>query len=247
MSRAARLELIRDLRERLSRIERPRPPERGAIFSTGLEALDPLLPRQGLEWGTLVEWLSDGAGAGAATLALAITSGILRQRDSLVVIDGQREFYPPAAAGLGIPLERTVLVRPQSARDALWAWEQSLLSGAVAVVLGWIAELNERAFRKLQLAAETGGSLGFLLRPATCRAESSWAEARLLVHALPTDGLEIRPTVPSSGRRWRVELLYGRGGAGGKAIELELSDEAGPVPLVSRLAHPTSAACQARA
>jgi hypothetical protein len=103
-----------------------------------------------------------------------------------VVIDGRRDFYPPAAAALGIPLEQTVVVRPAKARDALWAWEQSLRSGAVAVALGWVETLNDRAFRRLQLAAETGGSLGFLLRPASCRAAPSWAEVRLLVRALPT-------------------------------------------------------------
>src|SRR5207249_1094082 len=99
----------------------------------------------------------------------------LQTGDYLVVLDSKREFYPPAAAGLGVPLERTILVQPASASDALWALEQALRCRAVAVALAWIDALHDRAFRRLQLAAEAGGSLGFLLRPAACRAEPSWA------------------------------------------------------------------------
>ena len=106
---------------------------------------------------------------------------VLRQEGAFVVVDSRREFYPPAAAALGVPLERTVIVQPRNHADALWALEQSLRSGAAAVVLGWIGALPNAAFRRLQLAAETGGSLGFLLRPIGCRAQPSWAEMRLLV------------------------------------------------------------------
>lgn len=253
MSRASRLELLRELKERLRQIERPRPSV-GAILSTGVAALDGLLPRKGLEWGTLIEWLSAGE-SGVMALTLAIAARVLQENDVLAVIDGPGEFYPPAAAGLGVALERLVLVRPRNERDALWAWEQSLRSGATAIVLGWLDALNDHAFRKLQLAAETGGSLAFLLRPASRRDEPSWAEARFLVGSRTqarsaSKGNDRPPLLALRARRLRVELLYARGGAGGGIIELEMNDEtdeAGLVPVVSRLADPAAASRQARA
>ena len=258
MTSLARAELLSELKDRIRQIERSHRPVKEA--TTPGTILDSLLPGQGLARGTLVEWLSEGEGTGAATLALAVAVQLLHDGGALVVIDSQREFYPPAAAGLGIPLERTVIIRPERARDALWAWEQSLRSRAVTVALSWIEKLDDRGFRRLQLAAETGGSLGFLLRPVSCRTDPSWAEARLLVEALPVvqpgkvtrrQGDKVMKRTPSvtfphpvtlssCARRLRVEVLHCRGGAGGAAVELEMSDETGDVRLVSELAHPAS-------
>jgi protein ImuA len=227
MSRASP-DLIRDLKERLRQMERSCRPAGERTFSTGITALDRLLPDGGLKNGTLIEWLSDGEGTGAATLALLIAAETLKQGGALVVVDERGEFYPPAAAGITIALEQMVVVRPRGAREALWSVEQALRSRAAAVVLSWAGRLNDRVFRRWQLAAETGGGVGFLLRPLTCRGEPSWAEARLLVEALPA-------SAPAQGRRLRVVLLHGRGKAGSE-VELELSDETGDVRVVSRLA-----------
>ena len=84
--------------------------------------------------------------------------------------------------------------------------EQALRFRGVAVTLGEMGPLSDRPFRRLQLAAEAGGGLGFLVRPAACRAEPSWAAVRLGVSALPSAELD---------RRWRVEAL-----ADGAVIEL---------------------------
>src|SRR5260370_2569818 len=228
MNQPSRVELVRDLRDRLHQIERGRQPV-GEPFYTGT-ALDQLLPHKGLAWGTLIELVTDGEGNGAATLALALTASLLQRGGVFGVIASERAFYPPGAAGLGIALDQTVVVQPNNTREALWALEQSLRSNAVAVALGWSGSLNDRTFRRLQLAAERGGGLGFLLRPVACRAERSWADARLFVEALPTRD-------QSSGRRLHVELLHCRGVTGGGAVELELNDEAGHVRLASGFAN----------
>src|SRR5438067_11890135 len=131
MSEAARRELIEGLKERLRSLERSGRPSRAPVRSTGVEGLDRFLPAKGLEGGSLVEWLSEGEGTGVVTLALTVTAHVV-QGGAVVVIDGQREFYPPAAARLGVPLESTVVVQPGNAADALWAWEQSLRCRAVA-------------------------------------------------------------------------------------------------------------------
>jgi protein ImuA len=176
--------MLEDLRDRIQRIERSgrRAAETSSV-STGFKALDDLLADGGLKRGTLIEWLGHGEGSGAAALALTVAAHVLREEGILVVIDSTREFYPVAASCLGIPLERAVVVQPDERAGVLWAWEQSLRCPAVAVTLGWIDALDDRLFRRLQLAVETGNGLGFLLRPPDGRA--TWATTRIGVKALP--------------------------------------------------------------
>jgi protein ImuA len=243
VSAVARSELIRDLKERLRRwegLDRHEPGE--AVCSTGLPALDRVLPRGGFGPGALFEWLAAGDGEGAETLTLTFAARLLEQGGALVVIDERREFYPPGAVCLGIDLDRTVVVQPKNARDSLWAFEQSLRCPAASVVLGWSDRLGDRAFRRLQLAAEAGHGIGFVLRPEKCRREPSWAEVRLLVQALPGDGGgdgDIGKVSAVPGRRLRIELLHCRGGFGGEAITVELTHAAGHVHLAAALADPT--------
>lgn len=227
MDLLSRRQTILDLKERLSRFERAGRSDQGAALAAG-SAFDALLPENGLAWGTLIEWLSDD-GSWAAALALRLAQRVLPSGGAFVVIDERGEFYPPAAAGLGIPLEHTVLVRPAHTRAALWAAEQALRSRAAAVVLTWTGSLHDRAYRRLKLAAEAGGCIGLLLRPTACRAEPSWADVRLLVNPLPAPAAAL-------GRRLLVEILQLRGGATRPAVELELSDETNDVRLVPRLA-----------
>jgi protein ImuA len=228
VSRTSRLEIIHNLRERLQQLERSDRPARTSGLVTG-SALDQLLPGQEWSAGTLVEWLGEGDGSGAATLALAVSTELLRHGGALVVIDSEREFYPPALTGAG--LERMVVIQPHDASAALWATEQALHSRAVAVTLARIGPGSDRVFRRLQLAAEAGGGPGFLLRPARCRTEPPRGVARLWVEAAP----EPRPL---SGWRLRILVLHRRGGAAGEAVEVELSHEARLMPASAPLARP---------
>ncbi|HLW67483.1 MAG TPA: hypothetical protein VKS79_19365 [Gemmataceae bacterium] len=235
MDHAARLNLIQDLRERSRQLEAS--PGRGQALEAAAPAPQLLrqLLRGEIERGTLVEWLNESAGSGGVMLALAVAAFVLQRGGVLVLIDGPGEFYPPGLAGLGVPLERTVIVRPGDTLSALWAWEQALRCKAVAVTLGRLERLNDRLFHRFQLAAETGGGLGFLLRPAA-RAGPSKAALRLRVAARPCQ----EPL--SLVRRLQVEVLYRRGGAAGAAAELELGHDTNPVRLLSELADPAPAA-----
>ena len=104
----------------------------------------------------------------------------------LVVIDRQRMFYPLAAAAWGIDLSRLILIRPQNDRDETWAIDQAFRSRGASAVLAWPEKLDDHLFRRLQLAAEGGDTLGLFVRPAPAIAEPSWAEVRWLVEPLPS-------------------------------------------------------------
>jgi hypothetical protein len=210
------------------------------VISTGIEALDHLLPDAGFREGTLVEWLTE-AGSGDQ-LALLTAAPALSDDRLLFVIDGETTFYPPAAAALGIDLGRLILVRPRKSTssekctraktvarretpsaETLWAFEQTLQSRGVAVTLCRLERMNARVFRRLQLAVERGGGLGFLIRAPSARSEPSWSDVRLSVEPVPE---KFSPgEISLSGRRWRVEVLRcRRGAAGQRSILLEYND-----------------------
>ena len=158
-------------------------PSARTIWSTGLPALDELLPDRGVRAGSIVEWLAE-AGGGASTLAWLMARHLQRQRRSVIVIDPAGEFFPPGVAHLGVDLGRVIVVR-SAPSEALWAMEQSLRSEVGGVVVGRVERLSQQAFRRLKLAAERGGGIGLFLRRCglalilpgrTCG--SSWSRSR---------------------------------------------------------------------
>jgi protein ImuA len=225
---------VQHLAQQLRRFERTRGRgEQGnELLSTGIPALDDLLPERGIRRGTLIEWLSENAGGGAGTLAFAVAAHVVQANGAFVVIDQDRSFYPPAASRRGIDLDRVVVVHPPHAGDALWALEQSLRCRGVAVVVCWLDRLSNRVYRRLKLAAETSGGIGLLLRPCEHRSGPSWADVRLSVEPQPYGG-------GSAGQRLRVELIHCRGRGNGGTVELEIDDETGDVRLASKLAAAT--------
>ena len=232
--------------EQISRHGQKRP-----HFSTGIPPLDALLPGGGLCRGMLLEWLAaDDEGGGTTLMGLLTAAGVrnaecgMRNKEGesasssfrtlhsapripLVVIDRHGTFYPLAAAGWGIPLANMILLRPADARDEAWALDQAIRSPAVSSVLAWPTRLDGRAFRRLQLAAESSGAIGILVRPASARHEPTWADARFWVGPLcqsgPDAGLNLacdRTRVPAarSGSANRIsswhlciERLHARG------------------------------------
>jgi len=222
---AGRAAVVAALSEQLRQLEGERfASGAGETISTGVPALDHLLPDRGLRRGTLVEWLGETAGrvsdraaaaSGAGTLALIAACSALETGGALVVFDRTRRFYPPAALAWGIPLERLIVVQPSSVAEEAWAVDQSLRSRGVAAVWMPLETADEHTLRRWQLAAESSGTLGLLVRGASARSEPSWADLRLAVQPLSKVTAERT-------RRLRVELLRTRSGGTGRVIEVEL-------------------------
>ena len=154
------------------------------VWSTGKSALDARLPGGGWPTASLVEVLLDDTGLGEVQLFLPALVESQRGNGDvpwLVWISPPHEPYAPALAQQGIELTRLLVVRPNTAMEALWAAEQTLASGVCAAVLLWLKGTDDRWLRRLKLAAEEGGALGVLFRPERHRFESSPASLRLLM------------------------------------------------------------------
>ncbi len=201
--------------------------ESGRI-SSGCVEIDGCLPGGGYSPGSLVEFLSDGAGNGGQWLAFQAAKGAIEGGKYLLVVDPYRRFYPWGSLGLGLPLERMIVVHPHSSSDVLWAIDQGLRSTAIGAVVSSLDRLEDRDARRLQLAAEQGGSLGLLSRPSRlARGLPSWAEVQWHVAAQRWKLGTTEDRVNC--RRMELQLLRCRGGTPGARLKLILDGERGGV------------------
>jgi protein ImuA len=174
MASSAR-DIIEGLRDEIRRIER-RPSPSARCLATGDAEIDALLPGGGFPRGALTE-LAGAPGCGKTEVALAAIARALREEGLAAFVDGRGELYPPAAAALGVDLDRLLIVRPaarvgdgrgDAVRRAWWAAETVLASGAFAIVaLDLPAEdvpaRAEAGLRRLRAAAERGAAAALWL------------------------------------------------------------------------------------
>ena len=130
---------------------------------TGHAALDALLPQGGWPRRALTELLLPADGVGELSLLLPTLARLTGEGGIVALVAPPYIPYAPAWQQAGVDLAGLQLVQA-APRDALWAFEQCLRSGACAAVLGWPAQADAAALRRLQVAAASGGCLGFVLR-----------------------------------------------------------------------------------
>jgi hypothetical protein len=102
--------LITQLREQIRQTETAGRIGDGSLVTNGCHAIDRLLPENGYPRGSLIQWISTG-GSGADLLSLRVAQQACDDGGALVVIDPQHEFFPPAAAAIGINLDNLIVLR----------------------------------------------------------------------------------------------------------------------------------------
>ncbi len=227
------------LREQMARLEEAwhRSPRLGTV-STGWPEFDRMLPSGGFLWGSLVEWLSPGDGSGVMSLALRAVASACSRGSFLIIFDSLGEFYPLGAFYLGIPPENLVIIRPKNERDKHWALVQTLRGAEGCIVVASLQRLDSLSFRRLQLAAERGGSLGVFIRPPGARPEPSWAEVRLWAEPISAKKGTFAGGLIAS-RRWQIQILRCRGKwQPSQILEIELDAQTPTVRCFPQLAHP---------
>jgi hypothetical protein len=159
---------------------------------TGLAALDDALPHGGWPAAALSEILLPGDGLGELQLLLPSLAALTRTKRTLALIAPP---YLPCVAGwsrAGVDMRQVDIVAAATSTDALWAMEQCLRSASYAAVLGWPAQADDRALRRLQIAADTGQALGFVFRDRRHAEHASPAALRIELQAGPTPHLRVR-------------------------------------------------------
>lgn len=166
-----------------------------APHPTGHPALDARLPGGGWPPAALSEVLLAAPGQGELALVWPALARLSQQQQTVVLVAPPYLPHAPAWAGAGLALGAVHVVRALP-RDALWAAEQCLRSAACAAVLCWPQKADDRALRRLQVAAETGQCLGFAFRDLRQARNPSPAPLRLLLEDGQVRVLKCRGGLP---------------------------------------------------
>jgi protein ImuA len=193
------------------------------VVSSGIAAIDRVLPQGGLARGALHEILGSSGDEEDGALAAGFAAAVIGRLDPVGTVLWclpRADLYGPGLFACGLDPGRLVLVRTRRDTEILWAMEEGLRTPAVAAVVGEAGVLSPVASRRLQLAAERSGIIAFLLRrwrdadtAARERTLPSAAATRWRISVLPSQSLGGAPGVGQP--RWRVELLRCRGGRPG--------------------------------
>ena len=169
-----------------------------------------MIPRAAgrLPWGTdlvtgvVHEWLGVGTGRDWAPPICLLTHAALtahraRQARRIFWIGRRCWPYPLLLDRQRGALDASILIDTPPGPPAVWAMEVALRLPHIAVV-GDGDGLDIAQTRRLQLAAQAGGSLCMLARPQADRSALSAASVRWGVERLPA---------PGPGPRWCITLL----------------------------------------
>jgi hypothetical protein len=173
---------------------------------SGYTELDLELPGGGWPAGALTEIYTERAGVGELKLLMPALARLTRTGSWVTLIAPPHVPYAPALAAHGVELERLLLVQGEAAEDRLWACEQALGAACSGAAVLWQDHIQERALRRLKLAAENSGALLFLFRTARVAP----APAALRLHVSRLDHLTC------------VRILKRRGGGLQRPITLDL-------------------------
>ena len=213
------------LKERVARLERGTRVDgvageraRSPSLATGFAAVDRALPTGGLA--------SDGVhevtGMAAEGFLLRLLSSTFRQTSILWCVSAREEalLYGPGLDQAGVVVDRLLIARFRGREEGLWVMEEGLRSaGLDAVVAEVDGRIDLTASRRLQLAAEKGGTPGFLLNRVDSsaagfpRTDPSALSTRWRVDPIDPAG---NPETGRIQRRWAVTLSRCRGGARGR-------------------------------
>ncbi|PKA44948.1 ImuA family protein (plasmid) [Rhizobium sullae] len=231
--------IIAELRERIERLEGGVVRGR-ATLPFAVPAIDRRLPGGGLALGALHEVAGGGNGAIDGAAAALFAAGIAaRTKGKVLWCVTRPDLFAPALAQVGLLPGRVIYVEAGDEKALLSCIEEGLRHGGLGAVVGELARLSITASRRLQLAAESSGTIGIAIRRWRRQTEASdfgqptASVTRWRVSVLPSSPLP----VPGVGRaRWLLELIRCRAGESAD-FEVEAPDAKGRIALPSDVVH----------
>jgi protein ImuA len=237
---------LAELRQRLRTIEsggdRSRP---GLPF--GIAAMDERLADAGLRLDALHEVAGEGAGWGDDAAATLFMAGIAaRTHRSVLWVTRARDLFAPGLYQAGLDPARVLYAEARDDAELLALMEEGLRHRGLGAVVGEARRVSTAATRRLQLAAEGGGTIALLMRRQAqggadpfglpSAAITRWRVASAPSAPVEWDGL---------GRAcWRVACVRQRGGNPFE-LTVEAPDETGRLALPARLVDRPAAADRA--
>lgn len=210
--------------------------ERGCL-PFGVEAMDRRLDGGGLAIAALHEMTGERPGLSDDAAATLFAAGIAARLPGAVLWTlARRDLFAPGLMQAGLPPDRVLYAEARSDEEVLAVMEEGLRHGGLAAVVGEIARVSMASTRRLQLAAEEGGTTALMLKRWRKAEEDplgipSAAMTRWRIACVP--GAEL--PVEGVGRaRWRLTLARQRGGQAFEWI-MEATDAEGRLALSAEL------------
>jgi len=184
----------------------------GPVWPSGFAVLDTALPGGGWPGRCLSELLLAHPGIGEMRLLAPMLAAVQRSGRSVMLFEPPALPCGGALAGLGVDLQRLVVVHAARAEgvvpgvgaapvrdararaaDLLWALEQALASGEAGAVLAWpMPGMRAESLRRLQLAAQAHRGPAFLLRELAAQRQPSAAPLRLALRPAGPDEITVQ-------------------------------------------------------
>jgi hypothetical protein len=175
-------------------------------YATGFAELDAILPSHGWPACGLIEVISRQCGVGELQVLLPLMRSLIASGRWIVWVAPPYSPYAPGLAQAGIDLSRLLIVgrggapaKAVPAKDALWSMEKALQTHRCGLVLGWHNTLAQKAVRRLQLAAVTGGTLGVLFTGSNSE------------HSPSSLRLQIKDSTDNKGPYAEINVIKARG------------------------------------
>jgi protein ImuA len=235
---SARIERLAALREQVRALESVAGQKR-EYLPFGIEAVDSRLGGAGLPVASLHEAAGERPGPGGEAAATLFLASIAARRSGPVLWAlGRRDLFAPGLAGVGLAPDRVLYAECGRDEDVLAVMEEGLRHGGLAAVVGEVSRAPMPATRRLQLAAEEGGTLALMLRRWRGSGEDplappSAAVTRWRLACLPSSPL---PVAGIGRPRWHLTLARQRGGAPFEII-LESPNAEGRLALPAHFEH----------
>jgi protein ImuA len=212
----ARAERLAALRAEVRALESAGAAEGREYLPFGIDSIDSRLAGGGMAVAALHEAAGERPGPGDEAAATLFLASIGARRPGIVLWAlARRDLFAPGLAGAGLAPDRILYAECGRDEDVLAVMEEGLRHGGLAAVVGEVGRALMPATRRLQLAAEEGGTPALMLRrwrgggedplAAPSAAVTRWRLARVPSSPLAVAGV---------GRaRWRLALARQRGGA----------------------------------
>jgi protein ImuA len=222
---------LKDLRQKIADIERADTRTR-SVLPFSVAEIDAKLPGGGLAMAALHEIAGGAQDAVDGAASAAFAAGIAARTGGTVLWCYNRDdLHEPALARFGLTQDRVVFFRGKDETEVLAGFEYALRHGGPTAVVGELAGLSQVNSQRLQLAAETSGTMAIALRRWRRHVDARdfgnqttsftrWRVTELNSRRLPVRGI---------GRaRWQLELMRCRGGNCAD-FEVEATDVTGHI------------------
>ncbi len=221
---------LRALKAQIHEIERPKK-RRSESLTLGLKAIDSTLPEGGIATSAVHE-VTGNSGNGFAAFLAGQACRSNRPILWCVENDSSKMLYGPGLGVFGVKMDLLIIVRCLRTDEILWAMEEGLKERSIGLVVGELSKsVSLTASRRLQLAAESGCTIGLILHDGVSEeiAAPSAVTTRWRVDSLPT----LKSGTMNNKTRWGLSLCRCRSVTKKRSWDVEWDNAANTLALVS--------------